>query len=80
MGCGSVVAATEDQRRPSASTARNKGTCSNRLNIRRDVLEAIVLEGLKSRLMDPELFKVFAQEFVAEVNRLRGNESARRSS
>ena len=27
--------------------------------------------------MDPELFKVFAQEFVAEVNRLRGNESAK---
>jgi len=59
------------------STARNKGTCSNRLNIRRDALEAIVLDGLKSRLMDPDLFKVFAQEFVAEVNRLRGNESAK---
>jgi site-specific DNA recombinase len=36
-----------------------------------------VLDGLKSRLMDPDLFKVFAQEFVAEVNRLRGNESAK---
>jgi site-specific DNA recombinase len=59
------------------AAARNQGTCTNRLNIRRDALEVIVLDGLKSRLMDPELFKVFAQEFVAEVNRLRGNESAK---
>ena len=59
------------------SAARNKGTCTNRLNIRRDQIEAIVLVGLKTRLMDPELFKVFAQEFLAEVNRLRGHESAK---
>jgi hypothetical protein len=59
------------------AAARNKGTCANRLNVRRDALEAIVLDGLKARLMDPELFKAFADEFVAEVNRLRGTESAR---
>ena len=57
------------------STARNKGTCSYRLNIRRDQIEAIVLEGLKTRLMDPALFKTFAEEFVAKVNRLRGTEN-----
>jgi hypothetical protein len=34
-----------------------------------------VLENLKSRLMDPALFRVFAQEFVAEANRLRGREA-----
>ena len=56
------------------STARNKGTCSNRLNIRRDVLEATILDGLKHRLMEPALFKEFADEFVREVNRLRGLE------
>ena len=68
----------QDQRQPvRLRRSRNKGTCTNRLNIRRDALEAIVLDGLKSRLMDPELFKAFAQEFVAEVNRLRGNESAK---
>jgi site-specific DNA recombinase len=58
------------------AAARNKGTCTNRLNIRRDVLEVSVLDGLKSRLMDPALFKIFAEEFVAEVNRLRRDESA----
>jgi site-specific DNA recombinase len=58
------------------AAARNKGTCDNRLNIRIDTLEETVLAGLKSRLMEPDLFKVFCQEFHREVNRLRGEENA----
>ena len=53
------------------SSARNKGTCDNRLNIRRDALEASVLTGLRTHLMEPELFKAFCDEFTREVNRLR---------
>lgn len=53
------------------SNARNKGNCRNRLNIRRDVLEASLLAGLRERLMDPDLFKEFAEEFYREINRLR---------
>ena len=53
------------------STARNKGTCDNRVNIRRDTLEASVLNGLKKHLMEPELFREFCAEFTKEVNRLR---------
>ena len=53
------------------STARNKGTCGNRLNIRRDALEASVLDGLRTHLMEPDLFKAFCDEFTREVNRLR---------
>uniref|UniRef100_UPI0005525CD1 recombinase family protein n=1 Tax=Bradyrhizobium liaoningense TaxID=43992 RepID=UPI0005525CD1 len=37
------------------ATARNKGTCNNRLNIRRDVVETSVLSGLRTHLMEPEL-------------------------
>jgi site-specific DNA recombinase len=60
------------------STARNKGetVCGNRLTIRRDTLEATVMDGLRSRLMDPDLFKVFAQEFAAEWNRLQAQTGA----
>jgi DNA invertase Pin-like site-specific DNA recombinase len=58
------------------ATARNKGTCGNRLNIRRDVLEATVLDGLKHRLMDPALYKVFIDEFIRGTNRLRSTESS----
>ena len=53
------------------STARNKGTCDNRLNIRRDALEASILNGLRKHLMEPALFKEFCTEFTKEVNRLR---------
>src|SRR5690606_20859521 len=53
------------------STARNKGTCGNRVNIRRDALEASILNGLKKHLMEPDLFREFCAEFTKEVNRLR---------
>lgn len=53
------------------STARNKGTCDNRVNIRRDELEARVLNALKTRLVDPLLFARFCQTFTQEMNRLR---------
>jgi site-specific DNA recombinase len=58
------------------SNARNKGTCDNWLNIRRDALEATILDGLKRHLMDPELFKLFCEEFTNALNRLRGDRAA----
>ena len=58
------------------STARNKGTCGNLLTIRRDVLETTVLDALRHRLMDPELFAVFVAEFTAECNRLQASAGA----
>lgn len=53
------------------STARNKGTCSNRMAIKRIALEERVLGALKNKLMDPALFKEFCDEFTREMNRLR---------
>ena len=52
------------------ASARNKGAaiCTNMLTIRRETFEGIVIDGLKQGLMDPELFKAFAEEFHAEVN------------
>ena len=58
------------------STARNKGTCGNRLNIRRDRLEARVLTALKEHLMNPELFAVFCEEFTRRMNERRMEASA----
>jgi DNA invertase Pin-like site-specific DNA recombinase len=52
------------------SNARNRGTCDNLLTIRRDVLEASVLSGLRTHLMTPELAKEFAAEYHRELNRL----------
>ncbi|MFA6125657.1 recombinase zinc beta ribbon domain-containing protein [Sphingomonas sp.] len=58
------------------STARNKGTCANRVNIRRDVLEQRVLTSLHTHLMDPALFGEFCGEFTRELNRIRMEGSA----
>lgn len=53
------------------STRRNKGTCQNGMNIRRDALEVRVLNVLRYNLMQPELFQEFCDEFTREMNRLR---------
>ncbi|MGV1833075.1 recombinase family protein [Agrobacterium vitis] len=53
------------------STARNKGTCDNRVNIRRDELESRVLNALRNRLLDPAIFAEFCDAYTQETNRLR---------
>ena len=53
------------------STRRNKGTCQNNTNIRRDALETRVLNALRHNMMQPELFQEFCDEFTREMNRLR---------
>jgi site-specific DNA recombinase len=58
------------------AAARNRGTCANRLNIRLDTLEGMILDGLRDRLMAPEPFKVFCEEFHREINRLRMDANA----
>jgi site-specific DNA recombinase len=64
------------------AAARNKGAavCKNLRNVRRDRLEETVLDALRANLMDPELFREFCAEYVREINRVRGDENARRVS
>ena len=50
------------------AAARNKGTCDNRLNIRVEALDEIVLSGLKGRLMNPEVYQEFLAAYIAERN------------
>jgi site-specific DNA recombinase len=51
--------------------AREKGTCDNRLTIRRDDVEVRVLKALQEKLLNQELFEEFCEEFTREMNRLR---------
>ena len=50
---------------------REKGTCDNRLTIRRDEVERRVLKALEEKLLNQELFEEFCEEFTREMNRLR---------
>ena len=64
------------------SSARNKGptACSNLRVIRQDTLEETVLRALRERLIDPELFKVFAEAFTTEWNKLQENTTAEQTT
>jgi len=75
--CGSGYAKVS-QHHYGCSAARNKGTCGNRRTIRRDVVEATVLEGLKENLMHPDCVREFVREFHREANRLAATEDAAR--
>ena len=52
------------------ANSRNKGTCDNRLTIKRVDLETRVLSGLKDQLLDPDLIAEFVTAYRAEYNRL----------
>jgi site-specific DNA recombinase len=73
--CGAPLAAAGKDYL-SCSAARRQGICSNKRGIRRPVLEGLILDGLKDRLMAPELVKEFIAEFHREVNRQSRNREA----
>ena len=73
--CGggfSMVSATH----AGCSNARNKGTCENRLTIKRIALEESVLETLKNHLMDERRCELFCREYTAYMNKLRMDHNA----
>ena len=58
------------------SNARNKGTCSNRMTMHREKLEASVLGSLQDHLMDEELCEVFCKEYTRHMNEIRMQHNA----
>ena len=61
------------------SAARGQGTCTNRKGVRRSPLEELILDGLRQRLMAPEMVKEFVAAYHGEVNRHRREETAARA-
>ncbi len=62
------------------SSAHRNGTCSNRVSIRRGVLESYVLDALQQQLMAPEIVEEFVREFHAELNRARSERGEERAA
>jgi site-specific DNA recombinase len=73
--CGSHYAAV-GRDYLACSAARGGGTCSNRQSIRRGALEALILDGLRKRLMAPDLVEEFIRAFQKEVNLQRREDDA----
>jgi len=78
--CGGAVSMIADDR-VGCSSARNKGdaVCTNRRTTSRSGVEARVPNALSEHLMDPELVRVFCEEYTAEMNRLRATSGATRA-
>ena len=57
------------------ANVHSRGTCGNRLTIRRDVLGETVLRGLKDNLLQPELIHEFVTTYQQEYNRLRRDQA-----
>ena len=62
------------------ANVRNRGTCDNRLTIRRDILEETVLRGLKDNLLKPELIHEFVTTYQQEYNRLRREQASEQAA
>ena len=58
---------------------RNKGTCDNRLTLRRDALETRVLHGLRDQLLHPDLIAEFVRTYQEEFNRAAGERRGART-
>ena len=55
---------------------RERGTCTNKLTISRQEVEARVLTALQEKLLRKDFFEEFCREFAKEMNRLRMEQRA----
>jgi site-specific DNA recombinase len=74
--CGSLYASI-GRDYLACSAARGSGNCSNRRSIRRAALESLIIDGLRQRLMAPELVEEFIKAFQHEINRQRRDNDVR---
>ncbi len=67
--CGGGFAKVNSERY-GCSAARNKGesVCTNKITIKRENLEGVVLSALQTHLMRPELVELFCAEYTKHMN------------
>ncbi len=78
--CGGAISATGKDYL-GCSAARRQGICTNTRTIRRGVVDDLVLDALRNRLMAPDMVAEFVAAFTAEWNRaIAGTSAAREAS
>ena len=73
-GCCGASYTLMNKTKYGCSAARNKGTCDNRKLIHRESVETRILDGLKEKLLHPDMIETFIAEYQREWNRLRSTE------
>ena len=61
------------------AAARRLEVCQNRLSIRRERLDQLILDALRDRLMQPEHVAAFTAEFIREWNKLQAGTASDRA-
>ncbi|WP_244889285.1 recombinase family protein [Roseivivax marinus] len=79
-GCCGASYTLMNKTKYGCSAARNKGTCDNRKLIHRERVETRILDGLKEKLLHPEMIEAFIAEYQREWNRLRSTEVSERAT
>lgn len=79
-GCCGASYTLMNKTKYGCSAARNKGTCDNRKLIHRELVEMRILDGLKDKLLHPEMIEAFIAEYQREWNRLRSSEVSARAT
>ena len=74
--CGGVFSTSSGRLRCYNHHERGKDVCSNGLTISRQEVEARVLDVLQDKLLTPELFATFCEEYTRELNALRSQARA----
>lgn len=64
-GCCSGGFAVQERGRMGCNSARERGTCDNRVRVGRDELETRVLTAVGKRLLDPALVETYVREYHA---------------
>ncbi len=75
-GCCGGQMASIGQDYLACSAARRQGICNNTQSLKRGVVEDLVVDALRTRLMAPDLVAEFIKAFTAEWNRLAASVSA----
>nr|WP_324755287.1 recombinase family protein [Roseovarius sp. Pro17] len=74
-GAGYIMISAD---RMGCSAARNRGTCDNRKTLKRIDLEERVLNGLRQRLMTPEMITTFVETYQEESRKGKRDANAAR--
>ncbi len=77
--CGGTMTVVGEGGRLGCANHRERDTCGNRRTVLRDTILVRVLDGLKHRLLAPELVETFVAEYIAEVNLANRAANARKS-
>ncbi len=75
--CGEQITITSHDRYGCAGT-RQKGTCTNNRTMAAPALETRILDGLREKMLEPELVQTFVVEYHAELQRQQKEDRQRR--